>query len=85
MQAGHYIPRQHMVTRWEPMNVHPQCYACNMYYGGRPQNYRDHLIEDYGIEQVEDLEQRRHRTKQWDRDDIEHLIEFYSMQLRTIN
>jgi len=74
MQAGHWIPRQHKAVRWEEWNVKAQCYACNMFYGGRPQEFRDRLIAEYGVKKVEAYALRRHETKQWTADELRDLI-----------
>jgi hypothetical protein len=34
MQGGHFIPRGCRITRWEAMNVHPQCSRCNGFLDG---------------------------------------------------
>lgn len=38
--AGHYMPRRHMVTRWDPQNVWPQCPACNRYADGNHERFK---------------------------------------------
>ena len=81
MQASHYTPRQYKATRWEPANVKAACYACNMFYGGRPQEFREKLIEEYGVKEIEALEQMRHVNKCWTRDELLELIEYYKGQL----
>lgn len=81
LQAGHWIPRQHKVTRWEPWNVHPQCYACNMHFGGRPQEYRERLVDEYGEEEVEEMALRRHEVRQFSRDELKELIEEYKAKV----
>tara|TARA_R110002167_G_scaffold109315_2_gene278693 strand:- start:13155 stop:13547 length:393 start_codon:yes stop_codon:yes gene_type:complete len=34
IQAGHFMSRKHMATRWHLENVMPQCVKCNMYSQG---------------------------------------------------
>ncbi len=34
IQAGHFMSRRHMATRWHEDNVKPQCVKCNMYSQG---------------------------------------------------
>ena len=84
LQAGHWVPRQHRDTRWEPMNVKPQCYACNMHYGGRPQEYRERLIEEYGAEEVEALAIRRHATTTFSREELKEQIERYKAEVKRL-
>jgi len=80
MQAGHFIPRQIKATRWDLDNVRPQCYSCNMFYGGRPQDFRDGLLAE-GID-VENLEARRFRPHVTDREALKSEIEGYSKKLK---
>ena len=49
-----------------------------MYYGGRPQEYRDQLIEQYGVERVDELAAKRHEVRQWSRLELAEMIETYT-------
>jgi 5-methylcytosine-specific restriction endonuclease McrA len=35
MDAGHFITRDNMATRWEEENVNAQCQSCNRFKGGK--------------------------------------------------
>ena len=59
MQCGHFNPRQYLRTRWDERNNHCQCYACNFLYNGQPSRYAQHLIEDFGLEIINELEKDR--------------------------
>lgn len=59
MQNGHFVPRQYLSTRWDEVNCHCQCYACNMLYNGQPSRYAERLEQDYGIGTVARLEAKR--------------------------
>ena len=61
MQNGHFVPRQYLATRYDEVNCHCQCYACNMLYNGQPSRYAERLEIDYGIGTVARLEKLRHR------------------------
>lgn len=37
MDAGHYVPRQDLATRWHERNVWPQCRPDNAFRGGEPE------------------------------------------------
>lgn len=56
MQCGHFVPRQYLATRYDEINCHAQCYACNMLYGGQPSSYASRLERDFGPGTVERLE-----------------------------
>ena len=55
MDAGHYIPRNHMATRYSEKNVHPQCRGCNRFGGGRYDVYALKLQEIYGKDILQEL------------------------------
>ncbi|HDY86634.1 MAG TPA: hypothetical protein ENH82_00790 [bacterium] len=46
--AGHYIPRAHKGTRYEELNVWPQCKKCNKWLHGNVAKYRDGLVNKIG-------------------------------------
>ena len=35
MDAGHFVPRDRIATRWDETNVHPQCRECNRFRSGK--------------------------------------------------
>lgn len=75
MQNGHFIPRQYLSTRYDEVNCHCQCYACNMLYNGQPSAYAVHLVLDYGRDIIETLEaKRRDITKSFP---FEEKMEYY--------
>lgn len=47
MQGGHYIPRGCRITRWEAVNVHPQCPRCNGFLAGNYLMYADWMRKHY--------------------------------------
>lgn len=59
MQCGHFVPRQYLRTRFDERNTKPQCYACNMLYGGQPSKFATELKKEYGEGIIEELEKNR--------------------------
>ena len=47
-QAGHYITRGNMATRFNERNVNAQCKSCNEFKSGNIPKYEDGLIAKYG-------------------------------------
>ena len=47
MQGGHYIPRGCRITRWEAVNVHPQCPRCNGFLDGNYLMYARWMQKHY--------------------------------------
>lgn len=52
--AGHFIGRQHLITRYDERNVHAQCRKCNRFEYGRQYEYSINL----GAELSEELLQK---------------------------
>jgi hypothetical protein len=55
---GHYIKREHKATRYNENNCKPQCKTCNgdTKHNGKQTEFRENLVNEYGIEAVESLE-----------------------------
>lgn len=62
MDAGHYIPRQDMATRWDARNVHIQCKMCNGFRGGEPEAMAAYIDMVYGVGTTDELRAKK-RTK----------------------
>ena len=78
MDAGHFISRSYLATRYERNNVWPQCKRCNMYLAGDPSRYRDNLIKIVGEEEVKRLEKKKYETVIFKRELLENIIALYS-------
>jgi len=55
LDAGHFIGRQHLGTRWDEKNVHAQCRYCNRFDEGNKGNYRAALVAKYGPDILDQL------------------------------
>lgn len=75
-QCGHFVPRQYLSLRFDEINCHAQCYACNMLYNGQPSAYAQRLRHDYGDSIIETLEAKRREitklTPAWYEEKIAH-------------
>ena len=59
MHAGHYKSRGsggNSGIYFNECGVHTQCRQCNAFEQGKPAEFREHLIRDYDVETVEELE-----------------------------
>ncbi len=68
--SGHYKSRMlggSSGIYFDERAIHLQCEDCNVYHQGRPKPYRKHLIKEYGIEVVEEL-------------DIKHKVNIYTYE-----
>lgn len=58
MDAGHFIPRQHMATRYDIYNVFPQCRTCNRDLAGNIDYFSRYIIQAFGENAVEELKEK---------------------------
>jgi hypothetical protein len=62
MHAGHYIRASAgLATYFDEQNVHPQCYACNIWRDGNSDMYALKLIEKYGEDILNELNRRKQK------------------------
>ena len=85
MQNGHFNPRQHLATRYDERNCRPQCFACNMYYGGNPATFAKNLVEEYGEGIIKELEQSRYQVFKVGTDWYEQKIKEYIEKLKAVD
>ncbi len=56
IDAGHFISRSNYGLRWDPRNVKPQCQSENRFQNGVHEKFRARLVEQYGRDEVEKME-----------------------------
>lgn len=78
MQNGHFVPRQYLSLRYDEINCHCQCYACNMLYNGQPSAYAKRLEEDFGAGTVARLESKRKDLCLWREPEYNQIIDKYT-------
>lgn len=77
LEAGHFIPRQHLSVRWDARNVHGQCSYCNRWLHGNLLEYTLYMQKTYGQEVIDELRSLKNTTKMVTRSDMEELLEKY--------
>ena len=55
IEAGHWQKRKKLPTRYNLVNVKPQCVECNSIENGEDKIYRENLVKMYGREAVDVL------------------------------
>ena len=63
LQVGHFISRDIKQLRWHPKNVAPQCASCNWEHNKNPVPYTLWMIDTYGHEILEMLNEERRKAK----------------------
>ncbi|CAB4127876.1 Bacteriophage lambda NinG [uncultured Caudovirales phage] len=83
--AGHYRSigsAGHL--RFNELNCHRQCAACNTHLSGNLIRYRVGLVRKIGIQLVEALESNNNTVK-WNIEDIQLLKKQYSVKIKALN
>lgn len=84
MQAGHMIPRASggLSLYFDELNVHCQCYRCNINLGGNGAVYAKKFIEKYGQEEFDRiLWDKDNGFKKFSIDEYKELTEEYTKRV----
>ena len=81
LQCGHYIPRNHLSTRFDDRNVAPQCCGCNLFGRGKHDEFALHLIAKYGPGILENLNLEKNKVVKYTEADYQQMIETYQDSL----
>jgi len=85
MDAGHFVSKSRGSSIYfVEENIHPQCQRCNRFLEGNKHLYTLFMIDTYGREKVEELEQVARQTQSWRLSDYEEVEEMYKNRLRSI-
>lgn len=66
----------HSLTRFDPDNLRPQCYRCNVALRGNIAHYAARYIREHGLAAYEALAARSRVSHKWQRWEIEVLMEY---------
>lgn len=84
MQAGHYVSRVHLATRWDDRNAHVQCGSCNVLRRGNYSEYTEFMLRKYGPGIIEDLNRKKRAMVKYTISDLESFIEDYKVRLAAL-
>lgn len=73
LQGGHFISRVHKSTKLLEENVHPQCQGCNAFRmkdSLTVLEYRAFMVDMYGEDEVQKIEQLARQTKKFTRTEL---------------
>ena len=85
MDAGHFISRKHLNTRWNEINCHAQCPECNRLNHGEEIKYKQFLINEYG-ENVPDMLRGESRiVVKFIQSEIDELTDQYKQKLKALD
>lgn len=82
--AGHYIPKSicGIDLRYDQLNIHGQCYRCNIHLGGYGAMYEQNMRGKYGNAVVDALWAKKTTGKKWYEKDFLEKIAYYENLLR---
>lgn len=80
--AGHFIGRRFMATRWNETNVHFQSRYDNRFNEGNSVGYTLFMIDKYGREHVEYLQALSKETPKYTLSEVKLMIEEYQKKLK---
>ena len=80
IDAGHFISRKEMATRWDEQNVAAQCKHCNRFRYGRQYEFSLQL----GKKLSQDLLKKSKEVCKFAPSDIEELINHYTTKVKNI-
>lgn len=83
-QAGHYIDRAHMATRWDDHNVNAQCVECNEHRRGNIPGYTLGLMDKYGPAEVDRLCHLRRVEVHYSTREIQEITEKYKQKIKQL-
>ena len=84
VDAGHFMSRACMSTRWDEKNVQFQCKRCNGFRSGEQFKFARRLDADFGEGTAEKIEQMSNQTRKFTTAELEALIEVYNRKLRKL-
>lgn len=84
VDAGHFQSRAKFSTRWDEMNVKPQCKGCNGFRSGEQFKFARKLDAVYGEGTAEEIERISNQTRKYSVEELEALIDVYNRRLRKL-
>lgn len=84
-QLGHFLSRgAYPGLTFHPDNSRLQCFRCNCLLHGNTIEFRERLIAEIGLEEVEALEAKRHELVKLSRIDYLEKIQFYKNEIKEL-
>ena len=82
--AGHFINRQHMNTRFDETNVHAQCRKCNRFDEGNLPAYALFIQKKYGEDYIEKLLIKKRIVRKFTDFEIKALVKHYRNKIKEL-
>ena len=85
MQAGHYISRANMSTRYDIANVNSQCWHCNCYLNGNLEEYKKNLIKKIGQDNFDELMELSRLPRHWSDAEMKDALEMFTKEVKRLS
>jgi hypothetical protein len=85
IDAGHFVSRRHLVLRFDPRNVFPQCRRCNRFLNGLQYIMGKRIDELLGVGTADELIQISKQTHKIDKVDLEIKYDEYLELSKKLN
>jgi len=84
IHAGHFIPGRHNAVLFDERNVHPQCYVCNVLFGGNGPKYYKFMLKKYGQDVIDELENLDRSIKKYSSEDYLRIHDEYKKKYTSL-
>jgi hypothetical protein len=81
VQAGHFIDGRFNAILLDERGIHPQCYACNVLYNGRKEEYFVFMEQTYGRDVIDELRRLRNTERTYTAEELQGLIAGYKLRI----
>lgn len=82
--AGHFMSRGAMSTRWNERNVQYQCKRCNIFRHGEQYKFSVALCREYGANAAQELLQLSKQTAKYSIHEMRDMIRLYKNEVEAI-
>ena len=79
--AGHFYAKTYSFLRFIELNVHGQCVSCNRFKGSNQKGYKEGIKNRLNQQQIEYLEENKHKEFRLTIPEIKDLIDLYSQRI----
>lgn len=77
LNAGHYLSGRTGKNLFDERGVHGQCVGCNCFGNGKPQEYTEFMLREYGADVVAELSSQKWRSYKYSVAEMEEMISIY--------
>jgi hypothetical protein len=85
MDAGHFVPANYYVHRYNPSNVWGQCTRCNRFMHGNLIGYALALVDKLGLDYVRFLWRTHNDKAEYTREQLQQMVETYSGKVKEMS